>query len=191
MEPRNQKFSRRKSQANGTDKNTSRNRIKNRKEANKNRLNHPHQGGQRTPKLILDSNILIKLVMGERGSKRARATITNLLKKGYTLYTVDIALAEGLNAIWKHANIHKDLRPEETNPAMDDLTKIYDGLGILTTRELKEETTEIALAQNITIYDSLYVAATQKLNGTLYTADQKLHNTANKIINSRLLKPKP
>ncbi|MGA3192630.1 MAG: type II toxin-antitoxin system VapC family toxin [Candidatus Bathyarchaeia archaeon] len=191
MEPRNQEFSRRKSQANGTDKNTSRNRIKNTKEGNKNRLNNPHQGGQRTPKLILDSNIIIKLVMNEPGSKRARATITNLLKKGYTLYTVDIALAGGLNAIWKHTNIHKDLRPEETNPTIDDLTKIYDGLGILTTRELKEATTEIALTQNITIYDSLYVAATQKLNGTLYTADQKLHNTANKIINSRLLKPKP
>ena len=94
---------------------------------------------------------------------------------------MDIALAESLNAIWKHANIHKDLKHEEANAAINDLTKIYDALHIISTRELTQKTTEIALTQNITIYDSLYLAATQKLNATLYTADQKLHNIANKI----------
>jgi predicted nucleic acid-binding protein len=132
----------------------------------------------------------MKLVMSEPGSKEARTTITNVLKKGYTLYTVDIALAESLNVIWKHTNIFKDLRPEETNPTVEDLTKIYDGLNIITTREIKEETIHIALAQNITIYDSLYIAATQKLNGTLYTADQKLFTAANRITKSKLLKSK-
>jgi len=113
------------------------------------------------------------------------------MKKGYTLHTVDIALAEGLNAIWKHANLIKDLKKEETKPTTQDLTKIYDEIGTLTTRELTEEAMDIALTQNITIYDSLYIAATQKLNGTLYTADQKLHNTTNKITNSKLLRTKP
>jgi predicted nucleic acid-binding protein len=128
-------------------------------------------------------------VTNEPNSKQARTTITALIKKGYALYTVDIALAESLNAIWKHTKIQKDLKPEETKPITQDLIKIYDKLNIITTRELTEETTNIALAQNITIYDALYTAGTQKLNATLYTADQKLHNTANKITNSKLLKP--
>ena len=181
MERRSQKFHRTKSQTNRTNQNTSRNRIKSRKKTNKNRFNNPHQGGQRTPKLILDSNILTKLVVNEPESKDARTTITSLLRKDCILYTVDIALAESLNAIWKHANIHKDLKHEESNAAINDLTKIYDALHIISTRELTQKTTEIALTQNITIYDSLYLAATQKLNATLYTADQKLHNIANKI----------
>jgi predicted nucleic acid-binding protein len=132
----------------------------------------------------------MKLVMNEPGSKEARTTITNVLKKMYTLYSVDIALAESLNVIWKHTNILKDLTPEETNPTIEDLTKIYDELNIITTREIKEETIHIALSQNITVYDSLYIAATQKLNGTLYTADQKLFTVANRITNSKLLKSK-
>lgn len=131
----------------------------------------------------------MKLVTNEPNSKEARTTITTLIKKGYNLHTVDIALAESLNAIWRHTKIHKDLKPEDAKPTTQDLTKIFDKLDILTTRELTEETTEIALTQNITIYDALYIAATQKLNATLYTADQKLHNTANKTTSSKLLKP--
>ena len=73
---------------------------------------------------------------------------------------MDIALAESLNAISKHANIHKDLTREEAKAAINDLTKIYDALQITTRRELSQNTTEIALTQNITIYDSLYLAAT-------------------------------
>ena len=128
--------------------------------------------------------------MNEVGSKEARASIADALKKGYTLHTVDIALAEGLNAIWKHANLLKELKAEEAESAIDDLTRIYDGLTIVETREVIKETTHVALTHNITIYDSLYIAAAQKYNGTLYTADQKLCNTANKITNSKLLKPK-
>ena len=136
----------------------------------------------------MDSNILVKLVLAEPGSKEARKSIENFLRKGYSLYTVDIALAEGLNAIWKHVKIHKDLKTEEAKSAVQDLTKIHDKLNILKTHELSEETAEIALTQNITIYDSLYITATRKLKATLYTADRKLHNTAKKITASKLLK---
>ena len=189
MEQRSKKLHRRKNQTTRTLKNTSRNRTKSRKTTNKNRLDKTHQGGQRTPKLVLDSSILVKLVINEPNSKQVRRTITTLIKKAYALYTVDIALAESLNAIWKHTKIQKDLKPEETKPITQDLIKVYDKLNIITTRELAEEATNIALAQNITIYDALYVAGTPKLNATLYTADQKLHNTANKITKSKLLKP--
>ncbi len=104
---------------------------------------------------------------------------------------MDIALPESLNVIWKHVNLLKDLKPEEATPAIEDLTRIYDGLNIVTTREIIQETAEIALTQNITIYDALFIAAAQKLNGTLYTADQKLCTAANKTTKSKLLKPKP
>jgi len=98
-----------------------------------------------------------------------------------------LALAESLNAIWKHTKIHKDLKAEDANSAIQDLTKIYDKLNTLTIRELSEETTGIALTQNITIYDSLYIAATRKIKATLYTADQKLYNATKKVAASKLL----
>ncbi len=128
--------------------------------------------------------------MNEAGSKEARATVASALKKGHTLYTVDLALAEGLNVIWKHAGILKDLKMEEANPAVEDLTKIYDGLNIIAAREITAEAMQVALTCKITVYDALYIAAAQKINGTLYTADQKLCNTANGIINTKLPKLK-
>jgi predicted nucleic acid-binding protein len=188
MEPRSQRFPRRKNQTNRTNEDTSGSRIEGREEKNKNGLNSAYQGGPRTPSLILDSNILVKLVMNEPRSKEARTTVANVLKKGYTLYTVDLALAEGLNAIWKHAGVLKDLKVEEANPAAEDLTRIYDGLNIIAAREVTTEAMHVALTQNITVYDALYIAAAQKTNSTLYTADRKLHEAANGITNTKLLK---
>jgi len=131
----------------------------------------------------------VKLVTDEPSSREARKTIKRCLKDGYSLYTVDIALAESLNAIWKHARIHRDLEMEEAESAIQDLTKIYDAINILETRELSNEAAEISLTKGITIYDSLYIAATMKLKATLYTADQKLCNISKELVTSKLLKP--
>ena len=136
----------------------------------------------------MDSNILVKLVLNEVGSKEARASIADALKKGYALHTVDIALVEGLNAIWKHANALKDLKMTEAMPATEDLTRVYEGLNIVTAREAAAKAVKIALEQNITVYDSLYISAAQKLKGILYTADRKLCLIAEKIITARMLK---
>ena len=129
----------------------------------------------------------MKLVVTEPGSEEARASITNFLGKGYSLYSVDIALAEGLNALWKHVKVHGDLKMEDVRSAVQDLTRIYDKLNIVTTRELSEEAADISLTQDTTIYDSLYIAATRKLKATLYTADRKLHNVSRNVAISKLL----
>ena len=104
--------------------------------------------------------------------------------------TVDIALVECLNVIWKHTNLLKDLTREEASLAVEDLTKLFDGLTIATTRELKEEAINVAISQNITVYDALFIAAAQKMNATLYTADKKLCAKTNKPIKSKLLTKK-
>jgi predicted nucleic acid-binding protein len=46
-----------------------------------------------------------------------------------------------------------------------------------------------ALTLNTPVYDAIYIATTQKLNAILYTADKKLHNTANKTTNTTILSP--
>jgi len=133
----------------------------------------------------------VKLVLSEAGSKEARAEIASALKKGYALHTLDLALAECLNVIWKHASVLKDLKAEEANPAAEDLTRIYDGLNIIAAREIAAEAMHFALNRNISVYDSLYVAAAQKVNGTLCSADQKLCHAAKGSVNTKPLKPKP
>ena len=99
---------------------------------------------------------------------------------------MDIALAECLNVIWKHTNLLKDLSPKEASLAIEDLTKLYDDLAITSTRELKDQTMQIAISQNITVYDALFIAASQKINATLYAADKKLCAETDKLIKLKL-----
>jgi len=127
------------------------------------------------------------LILNESDSKEVRNEVTNYLKKGYSLCTVDIALVECLNVIWKHTNLLKDLEPQEATSAVEDLTKLYDDLSVTLTRELKDEAMQIAISLNITVYDALFIAAAQKINATLYTADKKLFSKTSNLIKSKLL----
>jgi predicted nucleic acid-binding protein len=102
---------------------------------------------------------------------------------------VDIALVECLNVIWKHTNLLKDIDIKEAYTVIEDLTTLINGLTITPTHEIKKETMQIAITQNITVYDALYIATSQKLNATLYTADQKLYTKANQITKTKLLQP--
>ena len=137
--------------------------------------------------MILDSNVLIKLIVNEPNSEKARRRIREVIEKNFSLYTIDIALAESLNALWKHVKLHRDLQKREAESAAKDLKELYDSLNVITTRELLDESVETALTWDITVYDSLYVAAAKKLRATLYTADQKLYNISKKIVSSELL----
>jgi predicted nucleic acid-binding protein len=125
-------------------------------------------------------------VLNESDSAEVRSEVTNFLKKGYILCSVDIALAECLNVIWKHTTLLKDLEPKEASLAIEDLTKLYDDLAITPARELKDEAMHIAISQNITVYDALFVAAAQKMNDALYTADKKLCEKTGKLVKSKL-----
>jgi len=125
--------------------------------------------------------------VNEPNSEKARRRIREVIEENFSLYTIDIAFAESLNALWKHVKLHRDLQKREAESAAKDLKELYDSLNVITTRELLDEAVETALTWDITVYDSLYVTAAKKLRATLYTADQKLYNVSKKIVSSELL----
>ena len=125
--------------------------------------------------------------MDEPGSKEARKTVKSLLRDDFSLYTVDIALAECLNAVWKHAIIHRDLKMEEVESTINDLTRIYDAVSVISTREVSGEAVKIALTEKISIYDSVYIAAAMKLKATLITADKKLYDASKGMVSARTI----
>jgi predicted nucleic acid-binding protein len=86
----------------------------------------------------------VKLVVTEPDSKEAQMAVQDCLQRRLSLHTMDTALAESLNAIWKHTNVHADLSPHDAEAAVRDLTRIHDTLAVLATSELAEETTAIA-----------------------------------------------
>lgn len=81
----------------------------------------------------------------------------------------------------------KKIKAGEAILAVEDLIEFYDKLNIVKARETAMETGQIAIAQNIAIYDALFIAITQKVNGSLLTADRRLHVVAQKVTDSTLL----
>lgn len=111
------------------------------------------------------------------------------MEKGYLLYTVDNALVECLNVIWKHATLLSDINLEDAKSAVEYLLKIYGRLNAVTVKDLAAETMAIAKSLKVPIYDALYIALAQRENSILFTSDKKLCKAANAVIDVKLLEP--
>lgn len=135
----------------------------------------------------MDSNVVVKLTIKEPGSEDAKETLAGMLRRGVTLYTTEVALPEGLNALWKHATIHGDISEAEYREAVSSLARLVGGLKTIPTPEIAEESAEVALREKVLVYDALYITAAKRLGGTLVTADVKLQRLASKTIDTRLI----
>lgn len=56
--------------------------------------------------MIVDASALVKLILEETDSDKARKIISDALKEGEDIMVPDIALSEALNAMWKES--HKE-----------------------------------------------------------------------------------
>ena len=137
--------------------------------------------------LLLDTSIIVKLVIQEPGSQRAQTRVKEALGQGHALISVDEALPEALNALWKHVRVHRDLDAEEAMRAAEDLLLLWDRMKIIPSREVSTDALRIAVELGLSIYDSLFLAASRKTTSTLYTADARLHDASKPAFDSELL----
>ncbi|MFW6109754.1 MAG: type II toxin-antitoxin system VapC family toxin [archaeon] len=137
--------------------------------------------------LLLDSSILVKLVVNERGSEDARETVRKYLRDGYRLHTVDMALPEALNALWKHVTIHTDLSKKQAGQVIEDLKRIWISLNVISSHEVTNRAFQIAVNNKLTAYDSLFIAAAMYQSAKLFTADVKLFKASEKHVDNLLL----
>jgi predicted nucleic acid-binding protein len=138
--------------------------------------------------LLLDTNIIVKLVIEEADSQRARTRVKEALKQGHTLFSVDEALPEALNTLWKHAKIYPDLEDEEVMRAAEDLLLIWDKISIIPSREVSTDALRIAIELRLPVYDSIFLAASRRTSSTLYTADARLHEASREAFDTELLR---
>jgi len=130
--------------------------------------------------IVLDSSFLVKLILKENGSDKAREMARSWSATGEALVTLDIALPEALNAIWKHCLKIGDLPRSEALKAAEDLLRIWRFLNVHSSKELAEEAFKLALEENITVYDALYIQLARSTGGGLATFDGKLSRIARK-----------
>ncbi len=138
---------------------------------------------------VLDASMLVKLVLEEPGSEQVRNAVERAIRSGISLCTADLAIAEALNAIWKHAVLLKDIGIEEAKSAASDLVALCRRLEIVATLDAWEECLELALKEGVTVYDALYVAAAKARSAELYTADSRLYEVARAHVSVVLVAP--
>lgn len=132
--------------------------------------------------IILDASFIVKLILEEEESEEAWMFIEEVVKQGEELATMDIALAEVLNAIWKHYTLIKDIDRDVLDGAVSDLLLLWSKLSKIDSADTGEKAMYIAVNHDITIYDSLYLAASKKYGATLATYDDKQREKANGLL---------
>ncbi|NJE47879.1 PIN domain-containing protein, partial [Thermococcus sp. GR7] len=100
--------------------------------------------------------------------------------------TLDYALVEALNAIWK-AVVQGRLNEEDARERTEALKYLTGGLLFFEARNYFEHGLEIALKEKITVYDALYIAFAEELKAELYTSDVKQFEAAQKHVRTKLI----
>ena len=123
--------------------------------------------------MIFDSSAIILILQ-----KFKREAISILEDK----FTLDLALYELGNVIWKEYVLQNVFSPEDAIANIKKLAKIMSIMKIekLNTEEDVAEAMKLATKLKLTFYDSSYLYVAKKLNLTLITEDMELKNKAEK-----------
>jgi len=129
--------------------------------------------------IVADASVLVKVLLKEPGWEE--------ISIDQNTATLDYALVEGMNAIWKAVK-----RGRATTEAGRNLITVLKLLGagmlIFETKNFFERGLEIALEEDVTIYDALYIALAEALSAELHTADEKQYYAARNYVKARLIK---
>jgi predicted nucleic acid-binding protein len=126
--------------------------------------------------------VLVKYVTKEDGWERAREQI-----RGAT--TLDLAIIEATNAVWKKLTLTKELDERSANIIIEVLTAhLPKAIEVRSGLDYLERAFEIAKEEKVTVYDALFVALAESLNGDLITCDEKQYEVALKYVGAKLLK---
>jgi predicted nucleic acid-binding protein len=119
--------------------------------------------------IVIDASAIVALILMEKGYEK----VSEIIRVEKPVYTVDHAIKEVANAIWKATYLKKVI-------SNDSALKIYKGfIKLVETHIIRVENEsryidkamEIALRYGIPVYDALYIAQAL-IYGELLTFDQ-------------------
>ncbi len=132
---------------------------------------------------VIDSSALAVFLLKERGWEKIRAI---LYERPYTL---ELAIMEVANSIWKRASLLRDIDEEKALTLLNDLIEIkITALKIEPQDKYLPKALKIALQHKITLYDSLFITQALTKKATLITSDKEQSSIASKLkINTSLI----
>lgn len=117
--------------------------------------------------LIVDASVAVKWVFAEADSTRAMDLLDYPLLQAPAIW-----ISECANALWRrHRQGSLDAAQVEQRLASLTLIPVRS----IDLAELTLPATTLALALGHPVYDCLYVAAAQRVGGTIVTADRRFH----------------
>ena len=126
--------------------------------------------------IVVDTSSLIKYLLREEGWKN----VSHFLRKERKPASLNMALIEGANAVWKRYSLYRDISFETAGQILDYLYATRKIIFYGDPLNYLREAERIALEDGITVYDALYVAQALK-HEKLATSDEKLGKTAEKL----------
>ncbi len=107
------------------------------------------------------------------------SSIVNLIKKGDLRIlnegcTLDLALYESLNALWKEHFLLRRISRDLVNEYVEILLGIFDVIEVRTIDDLEVKVFANAVKYGLTIYDSSYFTYASENGLTLVTDDERL-----------------
>jgi predicted nucleic acid-binding protein len=118
------------------------------------------------------------------------SAVVNLVKKGKLSVfsegcTLDLALYESLNALWKEHFLLKKLSKDVVQEYVDIIAELFNTIEVRNVVGLEGKVLENAVKYEITAYDSSYLTYAIENGLTLVTDDKGLSGKAKAIVNVR------
>jgi len=115
------------------------------------------------------------------------SSIVNLVKKGslnaFTQgATIDLALYEALNAVWKEHYLLKRIDGETALKLAGILRGVFDVLDVYSIRGFEEDVLNLALKEEVTVYDASYIHVAMKNGFSLVTDDARFREKAGRHV---------
>ena len=117
------------------------------------------------------------------------SALVNLVKKGRVKpfargATIELALYESLNAVWKEYRLLGRIDEETALKFVNIISDVFSVIEVLSMRGFERGVFELAARDGLTVYDASYLYAAMKNGYILVTDDRELRGKASKYVDT-------
>ncbi len=125
---------------------------------------------------VIDSSTLAKFLLKEGGWERVKGILAR------RPYTLDLAIEEVANAIWRRVTLIGDVSLEKALAILGDLLELKRiALRVEPQDPYLSQVLKIAVENRVTVYDSLFIAQAIAKKATLITSDERQGRVAERL----------